>query len=250
MKSEHIMLALQNELSLLLVAIHAVIVIALSWRVYVSNTGRLRWRGLLILVPWFALLCLLAWSDVFSDVQSILPPAAIAITIPIVVIVFLLWREGWLRRIVRSLSLQWLIGIQLYRVLGAVFLLGWLSGELPSELGLPTFILDLTIGLTAIPVAILSQRRERRGLVVAWNIVGLLDFAYSISLTLLALPGLSLISMNPSPALIGQLPLSLIAVWAVPLSIALHLFTLFKLRESAAAPVASAPSHTLHSAVQ
>lgn len=249
MKMERIMLALQNELSLLLAAIHTVIVIALSWRVYVSNPGGLRWSGFLILIPWFTVLCILAWSGVFTDVQSIWPPAAIAITIPIVVIVFLLWREGWLRRVVRRLSLQWLIAIQLYRVLGAVFLLGWLSGELPSELGLPTFILDLTIGLTAIPVAILSQRRDRRGIVIAWNVVGLLDFAYSISLTMLALPGLSLISMSPSPVLIGQLPLSLIVVWAVPLSIALHLFTLFKLRESAAAPAHNASNRALGSAL-
>jgi hypothetical protein len=65
--------------------------------------------------------------------------------------------------------LSWLVGLQVYRVFGSVFLTGWLAGNLTAIPAVPAGGGDTLVGLLALPVALLlaSQARGASGVVVA-----------------------------------------------------------------------------------
>jgi hypothetical protein len=70
------------------------------------------------------------------------------------------------------------------------------------------------------------------GLVKAWNAFGILDLTVAVTAGFITTPS-ALFSYDPPNELISVFPLVLIAVYAVPLSILLHLASLAKLhRES------------------
>lgn len=207
-------------------------IIMLAWFFIVAGLSLLVYRtqssylGAVILLPWYAVIVVLSLTGVFADLNSLFSPLALAMTIP-TVIGLLLFRTAWLRDLIRRLPLDWLVRIQLYRVFGVAFLIGWLNGDLPLELGLTTGLYDIAIGVAALFVA---NRLSNHRLVIAWNVLGLLDFAYAISLTLLAGP-LGVLSLTPGTEAIGQQPLAFISVFAVPVSILLHSAVLLRVAE-------------------
>jgi len=69
--------------------------------------------------------------------------------------------------------------LQVYRVLGAVFLVRWASGALPGAFALPAGGGDVLVGLLALPVAFYVHSRARGSRITgyAWNVLGILDLA-------------------------------------------------------------------------
>lgn len=226
------MLALQTELTLLFIIVHIGVVLLLIALALPHLAGRRRFAVAAGLGGWLLSCLVLTLSGVTADFSSLFSPLSMAMTTPVIIGLLLIWRLAWLRQLIAALPIQAVIGIQVYRVLGVIFLLGWLSGELPSALGLPTALFDLSIGISAPLVGLLAARGLRR-FAVLWNVLGLLDFAYSVTLGVLAGP-LALIALTPGPELLSALPLSLIVVWAVPLSILLHSIALIKLAQQPA----------------
>lgn len=153
---------------------------------------------------------------------------------PVIIGAVFLWRAAWFWELIHRLPIGWLIGIQLYRLLGASFLILWLQGRVPTELGIVTGVYDVLIGISAPLVALLLvNRRTQNTVTIArlWNVLGLLDFAYAVTLITLATPELiGAIKLQPDPSAIRAMPLAMIALFGVPLSILLHIFSLLKLR--------------------
>jgi hypothetical protein len=101
------------------------------------------------------------------------------------------WLVGvlWLTVLLRSRRMAlvlvatpawWLIALQAYRALGgAVLLMAWALGRAPAAIALPTGIGDGLVGLLALPVAVYlcSGRRGGATIAIAWNVLGLADFA-------------------------------------------------------------------------
>ncbi len=146
---------------------------------------------------------------------------------------------GWfgvsaaLRRTIDETPPQWLIGVQVYRLLGAVFLIGYAQGQLPGVFALPAGIGDVLIGLAAPAVAALVRVRHpwSRPLAVLWNIVGLADLVMAVTLGVLSAPGpFHLLALDHPNRAISAYPFVLIPTVGVPLSILLHLFALRGLR--------------------
>lgn len=191
------------------------------------------WRyGGLLLAGWLALALALVGlaPQTLSDFTRFPPPLAIGITLPVTVGLVLLLTSSQFRNTLRRLPLSLLVGIQVYRVFGGAFLIAGLRGEMTLLLAIPTGLLDVSIGVSALLVARLLQRRQGHRAARIWNVIGLLDFAYSVTFTLLAAPGLfQVLRLNPGVELMGTTPFLFIALWAVPLSILLHAFTLFAL---------------------
>jgi hypothetical protein len=151
------------------------------------------------------------------------------------VIAAALWLASTLRRIVAATPLPALIGIQFYRVLGAVFLVVMGLGQLPPYFALPAGWGDVTVGLAAPLVALAVSRRASgaRALAIGWNLVGLLDLLVAVGMgTGRLAPYLApdLGAHVPPAAAMGMFPLILVPTFAVPLSVALHLVTLGRLR--------------------
>jgi len=155
-------------------------------------------------------------------------PAAMTVSIAAVLLAS---RVPAVSRILGQPDALWRLTVpQIFRVEGVTFLIVMALGKLPAVFALPAGLGDIAIGLEAIYVA----RSLARGVVgrraVWFNILGLLDLAVATVIGVTAAPGVAhVLSLSPSTAQIGLLPLVLIPTTVVPLAVALHVLSLRKL---------------------
>ena len=139
-----------------------------------------------------------------------------------------------LRRAVDEASLPGLVGVQVYRVLGVLFLILLSLGQLPGYFAQPAGWGDILVGVTAPLVAFALARRASgaRTLAIAWNTVGILDLVVAVGMgTGVLAPYLApdLGARVPAAAAMGVFPLILVPTFAVPLSVILHVLALRRL---------------------
>jgi hypothetical protein len=162
-----------------------------------------------------------------------LPLLPLAIFLPVVIGAPLLLGSRRIGRLLDATPPAWLIALQLYRVFGAVWLVGALRGALPGAFGWPAGLGDMLTGLFAAPVALaLAQgAAEGRKAAIVWNIFGLADFAVAITAGIITSPGpLQLIVANAPSIGAGLYPNVLTPAFVVPSSILLHALSLRQLR--------------------
>jgi len=203
---------------------------AADWPVGLGSRTIATFAG--VLTAWFALAVALAWLDFFRGASDRLPTIQFGVFLPIFVGIAL-WLVPIVRRTIEAVPLSWLVGVQLYRVLGVIFLVLYASGKIPGAFALPAGIGDVLTGLLAPIVALGYARRqpgaERR--VLAWNVFGLLDLVVAVTMGFLTSPSpFQLLSLDAPNQLITAFPLVTVPVFAVPLSVLLHLASLAKLR--------------------
>lgn len=136
------------------------------------------------------------------------------------------------RAVVDEIPLQWMIGLQLYRALGVVFLVEWILGALPGAFALPAGIADVAIGLAAPFVAarVRDGAPRAREMAIRWNVLGIADLVVAVTMGVLTTPGpLHLPALGAPSAGIITLPLVLIPTIAVPFSLLLHFIGLHRL---------------------
>jgi hypothetical protein len=187
-----------------------------------------------ILVGWFLLAIALALKGVYQVAPDGIPTLQYGLFVPILIGAWLIWRSQVVGRIIDAVPQPWIVGVQLYRALGVIFLILYATDKLPGLFAWPAGIGDITVGLSAPLVAFAYARDQRRnaGLVKAWNAFGILDLTVAVATGFITVPS-ALFRYEPPNELITAFPLVLIAVYAVPLSILLHLASLTKLsRES------------------
>jgi hypothetical protein len=181
---------------------------------------RNRWLTVaIVLVVWAASAWTPAVADVFeqgSGADVLLP---LSIFLPLIIGLPLLLRSSWLGRVLDVTPPAWLIGLQVYRGFGTVWILAWATGLLPGAFALPAGIGDTLIGILAVPVAGIVSSNRAAG--VAWNLLGILDLADAFVLS-------SLVVQAQMPY-----PFILIPTFAVPLSLLLHAVSLRQLRRGA-----------------
>jgi hypothetical protein len=140
------------------------------------------------------------------------------------------------RTVVGEIPLHWIIGLQLYRALGVVFLVEWMLGALPGAFALPAGIGDIAIGLAAPWVAarVRDGAPRAREVAILWNVLGIADLVVAVTMGVTTTPGpLHLFALdNPNLAII-MMPLVLVPTIAVPFSILLHLIGLHRLADRA-----------------
>ena len=186
------------------------------------------------LLGWLVLAFVLGRVGVFQATPSrMVPAAALGIALPILAGTFLLSRSSALNTVIAAIPLPWLAGVQLYRVVGLNFLVLYALGLLPGEFAIPAGAGDVVVGLAAPVVGYLFYKGYRWSClaVLSWNIVGILDLVVAVATGFLSSPGpfQALALENPN-MLITAFPLVLVPVYAVPLSILLHLATLKRLK--------------------
>jgi hypothetical protein len=198
----------------------------------------------LVVVAWAALAVVLARKGVFATTTDTTTPIiAFGIAVPVVAGVALL-RVAAVRRAIDRIPLQWLVGVQLYRVLGGVFLIAYARGDqMPAEFALPAGIGDIAVGLTALAVAYLVATRgtERaRTAVLAWCAFGIADLVVAVGTGFLSSPSiLQQLALDDPNMAITRYPFVLIPTFLVPVSILLHVYVIVRLRERSAAATAS-----------
>jgi hypothetical protein len=192
------------------------------------------WLGVMIpFTLWLALIWGSAINGVFRGGVAPFPLIPVAIFLPVIIgapIVLLSKRMG---QVLDAMPASWLIALQVYRVLGSAFLIGWARGLVPGVFALPAGLGDVMTGLLAVPVAIwlAAGTLEARKAAVAWNVFGLLDFAIAVSIGLMIAPGPLQVFVPSIPNVTGGIyPNVMIPAFAVPSSILLHVLSLRQLR--------------------
>jgi hypothetical protein len=182
---------------------------------------------------WLALIWGSAINGVFRAGVAPFPLLPVAIFLPVIIGAPILLLSNRMGQVLDATPASWLIALQVYRVLGSAFLIGWARGVVPGLFALPAGIGDVMTGLLAVPVAIslATGTRGARKAAVAWNVFGLLDFAIAVSIGLVITPGpLQLIVPSIPNATGGIYPNVMIPAFAVPSSILLHALSLRQLR--------------------
>jgi len=186
------------------------------------------------LLGWLLLALLLASAGVFqASPSTIFPAIALGVTLPILTGVLLLRWSPALNNVIEAIPIQWLVGIQLYRAFGLIFLVLYASGHLPAEFAIPAGVGDVLVGVAAPVVGYLFYKGYRWSClaVLGWNVAGILDLAIAITVGFLSSPGpFHVLAIETPNELITAFPLVLVPVFAVPLSIVLHLATLKRLK--------------------
>ena len=95
--------------------------------------------------------------------------------------------------------MHWLIGIQVVRAIGVMFLVRYAQGTLPGVFAIPAGIGDIITGVAAPFVAYwyYKQRPWSRGIAIAWNIFGIADLINALALGILSSPAYSVIVTDP-----------------------------------------------------
>jgi hypothetical protein len=180
---------------------------------------------------WLLFAAVLAAAGMFqATATGLFPAAGVGLGFATVAGVVLVVRSAALNAVVHAVPLPWLVGIQFYRVIGGIFLLLYGRGELPGEFAIPAGAGDVLIGLTAPLVAYALYRHggwSSHAAAFAWNIAGIADLVIAVGTGFLSSPGpLQMLAFDNPSHLITAFPLVLVPLFAVPVSIVLHVAAL------------------------
>ncbi|HEX6841579.1 MAG TPA: hypothetical protein VF113_08615 [Stellaceae bacterium] len=198
------------------------------------------WLAIAIpLTLWLALAWSLAIQGAFRPVPGAgrVPRLPLAIFLPLIVGLPLLLRSRALAAVLDATPAHWLVALQVYRILGGVFLVNWMHGAVSGIFAWPASVGDMLTGIMALPVALTlaAGSAGARRAAVLWNIFGIADLALAVTLGSLSSPGpVQLFGFDIPGAQLGTYPTVLTPAFAVPLSILLHALSLRQLRRRAA----------------
>jgi hypothetical protein len=177
------------------------------------------------LVAWLIVTVALASAGVYQPRPGQLPATLIVLLVAVVGIGIGLRLLPGLGGVLRRPAAQpALIGLQVWRIEGLALLVLWAQGSLPAVFALPAGMGDVAIGLSAL---VLARHTERHGLLVAWNVMGLVILVTAVTLVVTASPG-ALHVFDPTPPVspMTAFPLAIIPTFLIPISNALHITSL------------------------
>ena len=184
-----------------------------------SNPRRWSWLigTTLVLAAWLVAVMLLAGNNFFSD--GVLPPRIPMAMVLTLAAGYLLLLSTSFRGIISAIPQHWFIGIQTFRVLGGVFIVRYLQGELPALFAIPAGVGDILTGIFAPLVAywLYSGKSYARGAAIAWNLFGMADLVNAVAIGI-TLGGAGIV-----------FPIVLIPVYAVPRAFLIHSYSLIGL---------------------
>jgi hypothetical protein len=172
-----------------------------------------------VAAAWLVGVFLLGAAGAFRN--EVLPPRIPMVLVATLLLGYLLLLSATFRRIVAAVPQHWLIGIQVFRILGSVWLVRYFAGQLPALFALPAGIGDVATGLLApfVAYAWYSGKPYARSAAIAWNLFGMADLVNALVLGALTNGGAGGIVF----------PLVLIPVYGVPRAFLIHSYSLIGL---------------------
>jgi hypothetical protein len=170
-----------------------------------------------VLAVWLVCLTLLGANDVFRT-NALGVPMALLTTLAAG---YLLLLSRTFREIVSGVPQHWLIGIQVFRIIGVVFLVRYFQGQLSGVFAIPAGVGDFLTGLFAPVVAYwwVAGKTYARTAAIAWNLFGMADMVNAVVLGALTGGGGGGIVF----------PIVLIPTYAVPRALLIHSYSLIGL---------------------
>lgn len=198
-----------------------------------SELTRPRWGAVLlgILGVWLAGVAIASAAGLFqlTGLPLLLGVAAVA-----PVLVFLFWFNGSnrLRRFLLGLDPAMLTAVHTWRIVGVVFLTLMALGMLPPSFAVPAGLGDIAMGVTAPWIARRVKRQSiSPGAFITWQVAGIADLVIAVVTGLLSSPTkLGVLAHGATTSLMGQLPMTLVPTFLVPLLVILHIIQITQAR--------------------
>lgn len=205
------------------------------WAIAKQKTAHWQWLSLafaIVLFGWFFTVVGLGRSGFFAQNPLLTPNMVFGWLVLFEVLRRLL--SVMVKKIAADIStLAWLTAIQTYRILGVSFLTLHAQGLLPATFAFPAGYGDILVGATAPFVALwyFFQKPYARQIAVAWNVVGIIDLIVAIGTGWLSFPRpVQILPTAVSTEVLALFPMAIVPLFAVPLSLVLHLFCLKALK--------------------
>ena len=191
-----------------------------TWVVIVSG---------LVLVAWAAAMTVLARRGSFvpPDAQSA-PPIGISLSIAMAALALVLATSSSLRGMLSNQ--RNLIRLNLWRLMGILFLILMFAGRMPALWALPAGIGDILVGANAIRIARELDSPGGRRRAIIFNLCGMADLIVAVGLGIMTNPGSTQVfHTTPTSELATRFPLALVPTFLVPLAFMLHVVSLWQL---------------------
>jgi hypothetical protein len=184
----------------------------------------------LVLVGWMLFTSLAAWRGFYLPPADRSSPPAVGIQLVIAL-------AGLSLALVVSPSLrslltnqQNLIRLNVWRLVGAVFLALMFTRQVPALWALPAGVGDVLVGAAAFWVAGGLDLPGGRRRAVIFNLLGMLDLVVAIGLGMMTSPGpVQIFHTTPTSELVTHFPLVLVPTFLVPLAFMVHIVSLWQL---------------------
>ena len=134
----------------------------------------------------------------------------------------LYWKRNWF--LSQKLSQHWLIGLQLFRVVGGVFLIEMILGHIPGIFAYPAGLGDILVGLVALGVLLACRKSERIPKAGIFLVIGLgvADFLSAFFLGFTSSEGPFQLFYPAVTNNVGLFPTGMIPLFLVPCEIFFH----------------------------
>jgi hypothetical protein len=138
----------------------------------------------------------------------------------------LYWRKDWF--LSHELSQKWLVGLQLFRVIGGVFLIEMTRGHIPGIFAYPAGIGDIVVGAAALGVLVACRSHEQipGTLIVLIIAIGMLDFLSAFFFGFTSTQGPLQLFYPPVVNRLIMFPTGMIPLFLVPYAIFFHMLSL------------------------
>lgn len=149
----------------------------------------------------------------------------------------LFWALAWLTPVGRKLTvatpLSAIAAFQIPRIVGGVFLIGWLAGDIPALFAIPAGAGDILAGITGWQAsrALAQGRPEAPRLLIRATVIGIVDFALAVTLGIVTSRGLAHLFAQDAPNIINDYPLALFPAYIVPIFLGFHFIAIARLRK-------------------
>jgi hypothetical protein len=181
-----------------------------------------------VLAVWAAIASTLAARGALLQPTSGPPPVGINLIVVLAGLALALAASPTLRSLLSNQKN--LIRLNLWRLVGAVFLLLMATGQMPALWALPAGIGDILIGATAPWVASRLDAPGGRRRAIIFNLLGLADLLVAVGLGMTTSAGpTQLFHTTPTANFATHFPLALVPTFLVPLAFMLHIVSLWQL---------------------
>ena len=183
----------------------------------------------LALAAWAAIAFVLARrGGLVASPTDTIPPVGRVLGLGFLVTVGAVAISPSLRRMLSSQ--QFLLRLNLWRLLGVLFFTLMFMGQLPAVFAVPAGAGDILIGATAFWIASGVGTAAGRRPAIVFTLLGMLDLVVAVTLGMMTTPGPTLVLHTvPSGEVLTQFPMALVPSFLVPLAFALHIVSLWQL---------------------
>lgn len=179
-----------------------------------------------VIVTWIGLVAILAYTEVLIPRASQnFPTLGALILVPAFVGSYALVRSKTARAVIDAIPAHTFATIQLYRLVGIVFLILASDGIISNYFAQTTGWGDILVGITAPFIGFLLWKNAEKYKIPAtlWCLFGMGDLIFALFKAIRSAPGpMQMPGIEIDTIIVGQFPFAFIPLIVVPLSLILH----------------------------